>query len=213
MITFGYKTKMSSLLRACAAIGIGLVMVLGSDATKTVVRIVASFLFASGLVSFFYGLKKKDKDGSFLLMAVNAAVDVILGLLLFLKPEWVAGGIIIFIGALLLLFGVLQLVVLATVRSFLGARSSLLILPAVAVIGGIFLVFNPFGVKVMTIAAGAFLIIYGCSEVFSTWKVSKAKKEYEIRNPDDITTPEASISEPGPVIEDAKEVEFTKVDD
>ena len=41
MITFGYKSKFSGILRALAAIGLGLVMILGNDATMTIVRIIA----------------------------------------------------------------------------------------------------------------------------------------------------------------------------
>ena len=52
MITFGYNNKFSSILRSLAAIAIGLVMVCATDATTTVVKIIAAFLFAAGIVSF-----------------------------------------------------------------------------------------------------------------------------------------------------------------
>lgn len=48
MITFGYNNKFSSILRSLAAIAIGLVMVCATDATTTVVKIIAAFLFAAG---------------------------------------------------------------------------------------------------------------------------------------------------------------------
>ena len=51
MFTFGYKTTLSSILRSLASIGIGLVMIFDNEASETVVKVVAAFLFASGLVS------------------------------------------------------------------------------------------------------------------------------------------------------------------
>ena len=59
MITFGYKNKFSGVMRALAAIAIGLVMVCSTEATTNVVKIIAAFLFAAGLVSFAYGLAHK----------------------------------------------------------------------------------------------------------------------------------------------------------
>lgn len=75
MITFGYKNKFSGVLRALAAIAIGLVMVCSTEATTNVVKIIAAFLFAAGLVSFAYGLAHK-KDGVLNLMVINAGVDI-----------------------------------------------------------------------------------------------------------------------------------------
>ena len=80
MFTFGYKTSVSSILRALASIGIGLVMIFDNDASETVVKVIAAFLFASGLVSLVYGIIRNRKEGILPLMAVNAVVDVILGL-------------------------------------------------------------------------------------------------------------------------------------
>jgi hypothetical protein len=212
MITFGYKTKFSSIVRALAAIGIGLVMVFGSDAPVTVVKIIACFLFASGVVSLFYGISSRRQSGSLQLMSVNAVVDIVLGLLLFLNPTWVAGFIVSLIGIALVIFGGLQLLVLSTMMTLLGTRFTSLLLSIAAIAGGILLVFNPFSVRVMGVIAGCLLILYGISELLSTARVVKAKKEYEIRYADDISAPsqgDASISS----VIDAKEAEFHKADE
>lgn len=107
MITFGYKSKFSSILRACAAIGIGLVMIISTNATEMVVRIIAAFLFAAGMMSLVYGYTKR-KEGAFSLMSVNAVVDVVIGLLLFFFPAQVSHLIIYLIGFALLIFGLLR---------------------------------------------------------------------------------------------------------
>ena len=97
MILFGYKTKFSSILRALSAIGIGLVMLLRTDASVVVVRIIAVLLVVAGIVSFIHGYVKR-KEGALPLMSVNAGVDILLGLVLFFWPGAVAGFIIAAIG-------------------------------------------------------------------------------------------------------------------
>ena len=200
MITFGYKSKLSSILRACAAIGIGLVMILATDATVTVVKIVAAFLMVVGVVSLVVGLIDR-KTGSLPLLGTNAVVDLVLGVLLFLYPTQVAGFIVYAIGAVLIIFGILQLIVLIGALSLIGGGFLTLVLSICAIIGGIILVFNPFTMKVMSILAGAALIVYGVQELMSAWMVRKAVKVQETRR----------LETSGTI--DAKDVDFVKEDE
>ena len=212
MFTFGYKTTLSSILRSLASIGIGLVMIFDNEASETVVKVVAAFLFASGLVSFVYGLIRNKKEGLLPLMAVNAVVDILIGVLLFLNPGWVAGFIITLIGIVLILFGGLQLLALAGTMSLLGTGFGTLILSVCAVVGGAFLLFSPFGERIMGICAGSFLVLYGVSELISSWRIRKAKEAYEIRfNTREEPQPDQDIIETSG-LDDAKEVDYTKVD-
>ena len=150
MITFGYKSRFSSILRALAAIAVGLVMVIGNDATTTVVRIIASFLFAAGVVSLVYGYVHRA-TGALSLMVTNAIVDMVLGLVLFLSPQLVSDMIVFLVGFVLLAFGVIQLIALIGSVRMLGGGILPLLLPVLAVVGGIFLLVSPFSVKVMTV--------------------------------------------------------------
>lgn len=212
MFTFGYKTTLSSILRSLASIGIGLVMIFDNEASETVVKVVAAFLFASGLVSLVYGFIRNKKEGLLPLMAVNAVVDILIGVLLFLNPGWVAGFIITLIGIVLILFGGLQLLALAGTMSLLGTGFCTLILSVCAVVGGAFLLFSPFGERIMGICAGSFLVLYGVSELISSWRIRKAKEAYEIRfNTREEPQPDQDIIETSG-LDDAKEVDYTKVD-
>jgi uncharacterized membrane protein HdeD (DUF308 family) len=215
MFTFGYKTTLSGILRALAAIGIGLVMVFDNEASVTVVKVIASFLLASGFVSLVYGIIRNKKEGVFPLMAVNAAVDLLIGFLLFLNPGWVAGFIIVLIGIILIVFGGLQLLVLAGTMSLLGLGFPTLILSILAVAGGAFLLFSPFGESVMSLCAGVLLIMYGVSELLSCWRVHKAKEAYEIHfNQQQAEAGQEAVTDGLDTsgIDDAKEVDYTKVD-
>ena len=213
MILLGYKTKFDSITRAVAAIGIGLVMIFGSNAPTVVVKIIAGLLIVAGIASLVYGLIKQKEMGMYQVLIINAGLDIVLGLLLFFNPQWVAGFIVFLIGIALILFGALQLIVLAGAMSLLGAGFSSLILSACAIVGGAFLLFNPFSLKVMSIIAGCFLVLYGISELISTFKMVKARKEYEIRRaPSSTEAPvQGRIDTSG--IGDAREVDFERIDD
>lgn len=211
MITFGYNNKFSSILRSLAAIAIGLVMVCATDATTTVVQIIAAFLFAAGIVSFAYGFANR-RSGTFGLMTVNAVVDIVIGLILFLWPGFVAGVIVAIIGIVILAFGVIQILALAGTMSLLGSGGLNILLACLAVVGGIVLIFNPFSERVMSILAGVFLIYYGITDLISMRRVSKAKKEYEIHFTETRVDPDSTIDADDD-FDGIKDVDYHKIDE
>ena len=213
MITFGYNNKFSSILRSLAAIAIGLVMVCATDATTTVVQIIAAFLFAAGIVSFAYGFANR-KSGTFGLMTVNAVVDIVIGLILFLWPGFVAGVIVAIIGIVILVFGVIQILALAGTMSLLGSGGLNILLAFLAVAGGIVLIFNPFSERIMSILAGVFLIYYGITDLISMRRVSKAKKEYEIHFTETRVDPDSTIDvDADDDFDGIKDVDYHKIDE
>ncbi len=213
MITFGYNNKFSSILRSLAAIAIGLVMVCATDATTTVVQIIAAFLFAAGIVSFAYGFANR-KSGTFGLMTVNAVVDIVIGLILFLWPPFVAGVIVAIIGIVILVFGVIQILALAGTMSLLGSGGLNILLACLAVAGGIVLIFNPFSERIMSILAGVFLIYYGITDLISMRRVSKAKKEYEIHFTETRVDPDSTIDvDVDDDFDGIKDVDYHKIDE
>ena len=209
MFTFGYGSKISGPLRALIALAIGVMMVLRPDnALTTVVKVIAAFVLASGLVSLIVGLKNR-KDGSLPLMSFNAVVDIIIGLVLFSFPGFVARFIIYLIGFVLLGFGIMQILALVSAKRVMGLGLGAFILPiAVTLVGG-FLLFNPFAESVMVMIAGAAIIVYGASELFSSWKVKKAIDEYEIHQAPAQEQP----SMPENTLDNIKDVEYEKVDE
>ena len=209
MITFGYNSKFSSILRSLSAIAIGLVMVISTNATVTVVKIIAAFLFAAGVVSFVYGYLNR-RSGAMSLMTVNAVVDIVIGLLLFLFPTAVAGIIVTLIGITILLFAVLQLVVLSGTLSLVGMGGFSLVLCIIALVGGITLLFNPFSERVMSILAGVFLVVYGISDLLSMFRVTKAKEAYEIKFGQENRETQQDGNDVPESLADVKDVEYRK---
>ena len=75
-------------------------------------------------------------------------------------------------------------------------------------LAGLFLVLRPsFIGEAIGVIAGAALIVYGASELLSSWKMKKAIDEYEIRFPSEKpeTEPEEDVQ--------VKDVEYEKVDE
>lgn len=211
MITFGYNNLFSSVLRALSAIGVGCVMLFGNDATVTVVKIIAAFLLAAGLVSFAYGYLKR-KDGIMSLMSVNSIVDIIIGLLLFFFPTQVAGFIVSVIGIVLVILGVIQLATLGSVSRNQGSGYASLLLPTIAIIGGISLLFTPFGKEIMRTIAGAALVVYGASELLTAHRVSKAVRP---KNPSPQAETTAETEKTGITVDElaVKDVEYQKIEE
>ena len=209
MFTFGYKSRVNGPLRALIALVIGVLMVISPEkALTTVVKVIAAFLLASGLVSLFVGLRDKEK-GALPLMSFNALVDVLLGLVLFLFPGFIAKFMIYLIGFVLLAFGVVQIAALFGARRIIGLGLGAFFLPTVVTLVGGFIIFNPFAESVMVMIAGAALIVYGASEFLSSWRVKKAIDEYEIHQAPVSEQP--AVSESG--LDDVKDIDYEKVDE
>ena len=209
MITFGYNSKFSSILRSLSAVAIGLVMVISTNATVAVVKIIAAFLFAAGVVSLIYGYINR-KSGAMSLMSVNAAVDIVIGLLLYLFPTAVSGIIVTLIGVAILLFGILQLVVLTGTMSLVGLGGFSLILCILALLGGITLLCTPFSERIMSLLAGIMLIVYGVSDLISIFRVQKAKEAYEIKFREGRDPRDNDDNDVPPSLADVKDVEYRK---
>lgn len=181
MIKFGYKNKYSGLIRAAVAIAIGVVMVVSrTDAMVLAVRIMAAFLLASGIVSILVGIRDRQNN-QLPLMGVNGIVDIFIALIVFMFPNFVAGLIVYIIGFVLFGFGIFQVISLISARKVVKVGAMAFVMPVAVVLVGVFLIARPtfIGTAVGTVA-GAALIIYGVSELLSSWKMRKAiDVEYE----------------------------------
>ena len=209
MITFGYKGRFSGFLRAVAAIIIGVVMVVSkTDAMVLAVRIIAAFLFASGIVSLLVGYKYRQNN-QMPLMSVNGFVDIFIALLLFLFPGFVAGLIVYLIGFALLGFGIFQLIALVSANKVMRVGFIGFVMPVLVLLAGALLLARPtfIGTAVGSVA-GIALIVYGASELLSSWKMKKAMDEYEIKYPKSQS--EERSEKP---IDSIKDVDYEKVDE
>ena len=195
-------------MRALTAIAIGVVMVWSkANALNIAVQIIAAFLVASGLVSLVVGYKNRA-DGAFALMGFNTIVDIFLGILLFLFPGFFAGLLVYLIAFVLIGFGLFQIVALGSASGVFRMGAIAFILPVVVIILGIFLIVRPsFIGETIGVIAGVALMIYGISELLSSWKMKKAIDEYEIKYPSQKPEPKAEEEIK------VKDVDYEKVDE
>ncbi len=209
MITFGYKNRFSGWLRAVVALAIGIVMVVSrTDAMVLAVRIIAAFLLASGIVSLAVGYKNRQNN-QLPLMGVNGIVDIVIALLVFIFPNFVAGLIVYLIGFVLIGFGLFQLITLASANKVLKVGVAAFVMPILVLLAGAFLLARPtFIGSAVGVVAGAALIVYGASELLSSWKMKKAIDEYEIRQ----TRTDEPAEQENPLA-DVKDVDYEKVDE
>lgn len=209
MITFGYKNRFSGFLRAAVAIAVGVVMVVSrTDAMVLAVRIIAAFILASGVVSLIVGYRDRQ-NSQMPLMGVNGIVDIVIAMLVFLFPHFVAGLIVYLIGFALLGFGIFQLIALVSANKVMKVGVMAFVMPVLVLLAGAFLLARPtfIGTAVGTVA-GAALIVYGVSELLSSWKMKKAMDEYDIKYPEHTAAPEQDDR-----ITDVKDVDYEKVDE
>ena len=175
MFTFGYKSKVNGFMRAVIALAIGVMMVVSpADALTTVVKIIAAFMLASGVVSLVVGLRDKDR-GALPLMSFNALVNLLLAILMFVFAPVIAKFVIYLVGFVLLAFGIVQIAAFLGARRIMPVSLGSFVLPIVVTMVGGFILFNPFAESVMTIIAGSALVLYGVSEFLSSWRMKKVK--------------------------------------
>lgn len=210
MITFGYKNRFSGLLRALVALAVGIVMVVSkTDAMVLVVQIVSAFVFLSGLVSLFIGYKHR-KENHMPLLGVNGVVNLIIAGLAFAFAPIVAGIVVYLIGFVLLGFGLFQLIALGSASRVMNLGVMAFVMPVLVLLAGAFLLARPtfLGTAVGTVA-GVALIIYGLSELLSSFKMKKAMDEYDIQHPQPKEKPSTDEGS----LDDVKDVEYEKVDE
>lgn len=209
MITFGYNNRFNGPFRALIALAVGVVMVVSrTDAMVLAVKIIAAFLLASGLVSLGVGYFTR-KNGSMPLMSFNGAVDIILAVLIFMWPEFVAGLITYLIGFILLGFALFQLIALFSANRILKVGTLAFVMPVLVLLAGALLLARPaFLGSAIGLMAGIALIVYGVSELLSSWKVRKAINEYDIRQ----TRTQQPVSDEDVSVE-IRDVSYEKVDE
>lgn len=175
MVIFGYKSRVNGPMRALVALAVGVMMVVyPASALTTVVKIIAAFMIASGVVSLVVGLRDKDR-GALPLMSFNALVNLLLAILMFVFAPVIAKFVIYLVGFVLLAFGILQIAAFLGARRIMPVSLGSFVLPIVVTMVGGFILFNPFAESVMTIIAGSALVLYGVSEFLSSWRMKKVK--------------------------------------
>lgn len=208
MITFGYRNRFSGWIRAISALVLGIVMFFTGNSMTIIVYILSAFILASGIMSLVAGFKKENSNQKSL-MLVNSAFNIILAVLMAIFAESLGNLFVGIIGFVLMVFGIFQLVALFSANRVMSVGIFAFVMPLLVLACGAFLLFKPaFVENIIAYIVGASLIIYGVSELVSSWKMNKAMSESASGHHED-----GPASDSGFDTADVKDVEFEKVDD
>lgn len=157
---------------------------------------------------FTFGYKNKKYS------LLRAVIAIVIGLLLLLYPNLGATRfIVLLIGLALLVFGGLMLLVLAGTMTLVGGNPASLLLAVIIFVGGILLLWNPFGERLMGVLAGLFSLVYGVNELSSLSRVGRAQKEYEVKYGRPEPKQDSGTSSKGTDFSKVKDVDYEKVDE
>lgn len=205
MITFGYNSKFSSPLRALIFVALGVLLIATkADAMQMVVKVVAAFILAAGVVSLIVSFRQK-KEGTMPLSFFNGLVNVVIAGLLFMFAPFVAKFVSYLLGFVLFGFGMFQITVLLSMRKNVAVSVAAYLLPALVAVAGLVIFFYPgFLGQSLGLIAGIALVVYGASDLISAFKMKSVKTDAE-------PAPKAEDAPVEPI--EAKEVEYEKVDE
>ena len=144
-------------------------------AVNTVFRILGAVLIVVGSVSIALALRGRLQNDN--LITVNGIFDIIFGLLLMVFPGFFAGLLMYFLGAVMLIFGIGQIVNLLLARRAVPVPWGLVALPFVIAVLGIIVLCNIFRAQeTLFIVFGAALVVYAVTEIVSALIMRRAAK-------------------------------------
>lgn len=205
MITFGYKSKSGGFIRGAAALALGAVMLFTGNAVDLIVYIIATFILLSGLLYLWAGLKR-DGASQRPLVIINSGFNVAIAMLMYIFANELGNFVISIIGFLMLIFSFVQLLVIGSVSRGGLMSKGYFAMPIVVLACGILLLVKPdFIGRFIGVVLGVSFILFGVSELISSWKLRSVISQVEPQTPQ----PEDEQKPAG----DIKDVDYEKVDE
>lgn len=180
MITFGYKTPWSGLIRSVASFGLGVLAVAyPGNVIPILVMIFAVVLGVYGCGMLVYAFAHKG-DKSFGLWLSNSIIEIVVAVLVYIFAGFIANIAVKLIGVLLLASGLYQIIALVSAERASRFGLWFFLLPVVeAIAGGTLMFASQLFTSGVGIIVGVALIVSGISELFSSLKVYKIQKQFQ----------------------------------
>lgn len=163
-----YKNWWLLLFKGVLSAGMGLFLLLSPDTGLIVFATLAAILIGLGGMALIIGAlthRRYNFDWTWWLM--EGAFDVIIALLIIAFPTKAAGIVMILIAVWVLIMGVIQIITAINIQYYLPGNLIFILTGSVAVIFGVFILFNPVaGLKGMIILFGIFTLFYGISQIY-----------------------------------------------
>lgn len=168
MKTFLATVRSNIIVQAVLCIALGLFLIVAPDtATLTVVYLIGAYLAITGAASLIaYFRTGSDRYHSKAVLATSIAW-LAAAVVVFLFPQGVGGLLSLILGIFLLVSGVVNGVRSYELREFPNSGWVLMLVVSVIVaLGGVLIVFNPFGATLtFVMVLGVLLIVKGVSDL------------------------------------------------
>ena len=178
-LEFYVTNRTSSVARGVLTLVLGVCLLIWPGFTSgLIVKLIAGFLLAIGVVTLVSAMMAASRTKSAIpvLVALNVAVYLIFGLLVFLFPGFFLSLIAFLFGGVLLIAGLSQIIGLYQSSKYAPVGGGMYIVPVAITICGIALFFSPrASTEMLTMIFGGAVALYGISELAAVWKLRKGK--------------------------------------
>lgn len=164
--------------RAIVAMLVGLLLLFWPDVVaRSIVIVIGALLTLIGIFSFVFACKKTEGESQSAILSANAVVDIVLGIVIMIFNQFFAGMVMFLFAAILLLFGILQLLSLIQTHRISKIQGRFYLAPIMTILCGLVIFFNPFStLEWLFIFFGISLVIYAIGEFAATKKLRKIMK-------------------------------------
>ena len=162
------------VLRVIFALVLGVILIARpSTAINYLVMTIGVLFLIPGLISIA-GYLFRSKQSSETMFLIESIGSCFLGLALILAPGFFVGALMYILAAVLILAGFFQIRGLAVIRQQIKVPVGFYITPAIVLLVGVIILFNPFAVVETTfMILGIACVIYSISELVNYWKFLK----------------------------------------
>lgn len=185
---FGYyvTNRGASVLRGVITLVLGVALLVWPGFTAgLIVKLIAAFLLAAGTITLIFALNAASKTQNPIpfMIGLNVAVYLILGLLVFLFPNFFLNLIAFLFGAVLFIAGISQIINLYMGSKYGYISGGMYVIPIIISICGIALFFTPkASTEALTMIFGGAIALYGASELAAVWRLRKGNDSNNITN-------------------------------
>lgn len=174
------KMNITSIIFSIIFICIGLFLLINPDSTiNFIAYVLGVMLILWGVVLIVQFFRRKEEANFFEANFIVGLLVFILGIVFLIKPKAIASIIPLLLGVWMIASGVIKLGCALSINKQKRSYVSI-ILSALIVVAGLFLVFNPFeGAEIITRVIGVLMVVYSVLDIVECIFIRQTIKDIE----------------------------------
>lgn len=170
------------VLRGLFAIMFGLIAIVWPDITVfVIVTIFGAFLMLDGLIEIWVGFLGRGRDDDWWTDALLGILAVIAGIAVIAWPDITATGLIIFIGAVMTVYGATMIYQAIKLRTDINNEWILIANGALSLVLGVaFMIFPGAGAVSLIWLIALYIILFGVLLIVVGWKMRGVLRELQV---------------------------------